>query len=273
MAKDVVPELMRSIEKAFEIHAENDKTLARVVKRIRDGTATQEDGHVYAIRIGKDSSRALQDVLTEKNLPDGQLYYNIATRTVIPTLENNQMLINDAATEIQEALDARMDVGLKPVKPEFPARRINDLIDKMTADGISLENALIWIREPIVNNSEAFFDDFVKENAKFRSKAGMKTTLTRIAEPKCCEWCAALAGTYEYGSAPDDIYRRHEFCRCTVTYQSKKISQNVWSKKQWQSTPEELERRQDTKPNQKTIAERQQMLERLIIDRENARRR
>jgi hypothetical protein len=140
-------------------------------------------------------------------------------------------------------------------------------------DGISLADALIWIREPIVNNSEAFYDDFIKENAKFRSKAGMKTTLTRIAEAKCCEWCAALAGTYEYGNAPDDIYRRHEFCRCTVTYQSKKISRNVWSKKQWQSTPEELERRQDTKPIQKSIAERQQILERLTIDREKARRR
>lgn len=273
MAKDVVPELMKSIEKAFEIHTANDKRLARVLARVRDGTATQMDGHAYALCIGRDSSQALQDVLTERNLPDGQLYYNIATRTVVPTLENNQMLINDVAAEIQAALDARADIGLKTVKPEFPVRRVSDLIDKMTVDGISLADALIWIREPIVNNSEAFYDDFIKENAKFRSKAGMKTTLTRIAEAKCCEWCAALAGTYEYGSAPDDIYRRHEFCRCTVTYQSKKISQNVWSKKQWQSTPEELERRQDTKPKQTSIAERQQMLERLIIDREKARRR
>ena len=268
MSKDVVPELMKSIEKAFEIHTANDKRLARVLTRVRDGTATQMDGHTYALCIGRDSSQALQDVLTERNLPDGQLYYNIATRTVVPTLENNQMLINDVAAEIQAALDARADIGLKTVKPGFPVRRVSDLIDKMTVDGISLADALIWIREPIVNNSEAFYDDFIKENAKFRSKAGMKTTLTRIAEAKCCEWCAALAGTYEYGSAPDDIYRRHEFCRCTVTYQSKKISQNAWSKKQWQSTPEELERRENTMPSIKSKYERQETLARLERDRE-----
>ena len=273
MAKDVVPELMKSIEKAFEIHTANDKTLARVSKRIRDGTATQEDGHAYAIRIGKDSSKALRDVLTEQNLPDGKLYYNIATRTVIPTLENNQALVNEAAAKIQKTADAKRKISLNAVKPDFPKDRISGLIDKMTADDIDLEDALIWIDEPIINNSEAFYDDFVRENAEFRSGAGMKTTITRIAESNCCKWCADLEGSWEYGSHPDEIFRRHEFCRCSVTYQSERTSQNVWSKKQWQSTPEELERRQDTKPKQKSIAERQQMLERLIIDRENARRR
>lgn len=268
MAKDVVPELMKSIEKAFEIHTANDKTLARVSKRIRDGTATQEDGHVYAIRIGKDSSRALRDVLTEQNLPDGKLYYNIATRTVIPTLENNQALVNEAAAQIQKTADAKRKISLNAVKPGFPKDRIAGLIDKMTADDIDLEDALIWIDEPIINNSEAFYDDFVRENAEFRSGAGMKTTITRIAESNCCKWCADLEGSWEYGSQPDEVFARHEFCRCSVTFQSERTSQNVWSKKQWQSTPEELERRENTIPSIKSKYERQETLARLERDRE-----
>ena len=123
----------------------------------------------------------------------------------------------------------------------------------MTEDGISLEEALIWLREPIINNSEAFFDDFIRENAKFRNDVGLKATLTRTAESNCCSWCAALAGTYEYGNAPDDIYRRHEFCRCTVTYQSERMSQNVWSKRQWESSQEEIDRRKEIGISQNTF--------------------
>lgn len=268
MAKDVVPELMKSIEKAFQIHTENDKTLARVTKRIRDGTATQEDGHIYAIRIGKDSSKALKDVLTEQNLPDGKLYYNIATRTVIPTLENNQALVNEAAAKIQKATDAKKKISLNTINPNFPKERILGLIDKMTEDDIDLEKALVWIGEPIVNNSEAFFDDFIRENAEFRSNAGMKTTITRIAESNCCKWCADLEGSWIYGEHPSEVFARHEFCRCSVTYQSERTSQNVWSKKSWQSTPEELERRENTRPSVMSKYERQEVLARLERDKE-----
>ncbi len=267
MATDVVPELLSEIETAFKSRNMTDRTLARVSAKIRDGTATQVDGHTYAERLGKNASKALQEVLTAENLPDGKLYYNIATRTVVPTLENNQALINEAASEIQKSIDVKNKIHLNSVKPVFPVERINGLIDKMTAEDIDLEQALVWIKEPIVNNSEAFFDDFIRENAKFRADAGLKTTITRIAESKCCEWCANLAGTYEYGKAPDEIYARHEFCRCSVTVQYKKTSENVWTKRQWESSTEELERRENTKPTQMTKAERQNVLERLDKDK------
>lgn len=267
MAKDVVPDLVKSIDKAFKIHTENDKTLSRVTKRIRDGTATQEDGHLYALRVGRDSSKALQDVLTAENLPDGTLYYNIATRTVIPTLETNQALVNEAAAEIQKSIDAKAKISLNAIRPKFPQERIEGLIEKMTADDITLEQALAWIREPIVNNSEAFYDDFIRENAEFRSGAGLKTKITRIAEANCCPWCAALEGSWEYGNEPSEVYARHEFCRCSVTYQSEKTSQNVWSKKSWQSSPEEIARREETMPRLKSKYERAEILERLEKDR------
>ena len=38
----------------------------------------------------------------------------------------------------------------------------------------------------------------VDSNAKFRTEAGLKATITRIAEADCCPWCDSLAGTYEY---------------------------------------------------------------------------
>ena len=271
---DVVPELLSEIETAFKSHNMTDRKLATVSKRIRDGTATQVDGHTYAERLGKNASKALQDVLIEENLPDGKLYYNIATRTVIPTLENNQALINEAATEIQKNIDKKSKIYLNSVKPSFPAERINGLIDKMTADDITLEEALVWIREPIVNNSEAFFDDFIRENAQFRNDVGMKATITRVAEYKACDWCKNLEGTYEYGKHPSEIFARHEFCRCEVTFTSNRTSQSVWSKKSWKSSEEELARRVGTKPQSMTVQERQDLLERLDKEKQsNAKKR
>lgn len=243
MAADVVPVLNEKIQTSFQSNMMRDRRIAQISKRIRDGTATFVDGHDYAERLGESLSKALISNLNEENLPDGRLYYNIAKRTVTPALQNNYELTNEAAEQIQSIIDSRLGIGLKSIKADFPESRIKGLIDKMTTEGISLEDALIWLGEPIINNSEAFFDDFIDSNAKFRTEAGLKATITRIAEANCCPWCDSLAGTYEYGSAPDDIYRRHQYCRCTVTYQIGKKSQNVWSKSQWESSPEEIDRR------------------------------
>ena len=243
MAADVVPVLNEKIQTSFQSNMMRDRRIAQISKRIRDGTATFVDGHDYAERLGESLSKALISNLNEENLPDGRLYYNIAKRTVTPALQNNYELTNEAAEQIQSIIDSRLGIGLKSIKADFPESRIKGLIDKMTTEGISLEDALIWLKEPIINNSEAFFDDFIDSNAKFRTEAGLKATITRIAEANCCPWCDSLAGTYEYGSAPDDIYRRHQYCRCIVTYQTGKKSQNVWSKRQWESSPEEIDRR------------------------------
>lgn len=269
MATDVVPQLMQEINTAFKTNNMTDRRLASVSKRIRDGTASLADGHLYAERVGKNASKALQKVLTEENLPDGRLYYNIANRTVKPVLMENQRLINEAASDIQKIADVKSGIGLNSVKPKFPEERIQGLIDKMTADGIGIDDALKWLAEPIVNNSEAFYDDFVKENASFRSKSGLKTKITRVAESKACEWCRGLEGTFEYGREPADIYKRHEFCRCVVTVTSErdKTTGDVWSKKSWQSTPEELARREGTKGAVTSAKERLETLERLEKDK------
>lgn len=244
---DVVPSLNESIERDFKSNVMKDRRIASITKRIRDGTATQLDGHDYAERLGENLSRALVGNLTPERLPDGRLYYNIAKRTVVPALHTNYDLTNEAAAEIQSAIDTAAGIGLKTTKADFPESRIQGLIDKMTSGDLDLDYAIIWLQEPIINNSEAFFDDFIRENAKLRNDVGLKATLTRSVASGCCKWCEELAGVYDYNNLPDyvadNIYRRHEYCRCTVTFQSEKTSQNVWSKRTWESTPEEIDRR------------------------------
>ena len=264
MAADVVPALREEISRSFQNGVMRDWRALRVSKRIRDGTATFTDAHTYAESLGENLSRALVSTLREDNLPNGRLYYNIAQRTVIPALKDNYNMVNKISADIQELTDKAEGIGLKTVAADFPEMRINGLIDKMTEDGITFEDVVKWLQEPIINNSEAFADDFVRENAKFRHNVGLKATITRIVAPGCCPWCEEKAGTYDYDKAPDDIYQRHEYCRCTVTYQSGRRSQDVWSKRTWESSKEELDRRksigqQAVKSSQERINEIRQL--------------
>ena len=264
MAQDVVPELNEKIQSSFKNYCMKDRRLIQISNRIRDGTASFKDAHDYAEHVGENLSKALVNNLTADNLPNGKLYYNIASRTVTPSLEENYELVNDISAQIQKAIDKKAKIGLGSVKADFPKERIQGLIDKMSADDLDLEDAIKWLKEPIVNNSEAFADDYIKANASFRTEAGLKTKIIRRADPNCCKWCSDLEGEYDYGSAPDDIYRRHEFCRCTVTYQSAKTSQNVWSKRTWETSAEDLEKRKDTGSSSKmTVQDRISQAENL----------
>ena len=266
MVKDVVPELMEQIDAKFKANNLRDRQLGRVSQRITAGTADLSDAHTFAERLGFNLSDALTGTLREDNLPNGRLYYNIAERTVIPALEQDYELVNEAAAMIQKSIDEKAQIGLASVRADFPMERIQNLIDKLTADEITPQQVISWLTEPIVNNSEAFVDDYVEANSKFRAKAGLKTKIIRKAAWNCCDWCSKLEGTYDYGSAPSDIYRRHEFCRCTVTYQSEKISQNVWSKRKWETPKVETPKR-----NELTAEERQSQLEQLKRDAELSR--
>lgn len=245
MATDIAPALLEQIQKRFQSRMMGDRELARISNKIRDGTATLYDGHFYSVRTGKHLSEALRDVLTENDLPNGTLYFNIANRTVVPALKETYGIVNDIDSQIQGAIDVKAKIGLRSVAADFPEERIKGLIDKMTEEGIEFDEVLKWLGEPIINNTEAFHDDFIKENARFRESVGLKSKIIRRAEANCCDWCANLEGSYDYGNVPPEVYARHEYCRCDVVFESGRSRQNVWSKESWSSTPEQIEARKE----------------------------
>ena len=88
------------------------------------------------------------------------------------------------------------------------------------------------LRGPIENISRSSYDDFVEENVGFMARSGMKSYIVRRQLGNCCEWCAGLAGTYEYGKEPKAVYQRHDNCSCIVTYINEKgEATDTWSKK------------------------------------------
>lgn len=269
MAVDVAPALVEGVQKAFDEGVARDPTIASILMRIRDGTPRAADSHRYAERLGEILAASYKKVIREDDLPNGRMYYNIANRIIKPPLRTNYDMVMETSEDIQKAIDVSDGLGIGTIAPDFPEARVDGLIDKLSDPENDFVRIIYWLGEPIVNNTEAFADDFVRANADLRSKMGLTETITRISAPGCCEWCDAMAGSYMYGEHPPDIFRRHEYCRCSVTHETAKGERtNVWTKKSWQATPEELERRRTAGAQDRmTARERQEVADRIERDR------
>ena len=82
-------------------------------------------------------------------------------------------------------------------------------------------------------------DDRMKTEAKFRSRAGLKCTVNRVAAAKCCEWCDQVAGKYAYEDTPPDLWRRHDNCNCTIVYGTRRDRQVLrGTEKKWEIVAE-----------------------------------
>ena len=89
-----------------------------------------------------------------------------------------------------------------------------------------------------VNVIQSFYDNFLQSNAEVRASAGLKTKIIRKVNRPCCDWCNRLQGTYDIDNVPDNIYRRHQNCDCTVVAVTEKGYTDVWSKKVYQTERE-----------------------------------
>lgn len=241
--EDITPELLSKIEKAFKAAIEKNKKITVLYERIRDGTATYQEANEFAIEIGESLAEAFKNHLSADILPDGRMYYNIASRIIPETLQHNHELITEVAAKIQEDLNKRAGIGIKAIKPELNEDRIKGLVEKVS--NAEDYNDVAWVLdEPIVNFSQSIVDDFIRENVEFQGAAGMRPKIIRTTVGKCCEWCEKLSGTYSYPNIRKDIYRRHERCRCIVTYDPDKGKdiQNVHTKR-WQEREKKRQER------------------------------
>lgn len=235
---DVAPDLLSKIRADFESCCAKDSKVQTFMKRIADGRATQDDCSLYARRIGELLSDSFLKFITADALPDGKMYYNIADRIVTPMLNNNYRLVNTAAAQVQTAMDKKAGIQIKPQTGKRPDERIHAIVDSLTDPTADIDAIRDRLGEPVRNTSQSYFDDYVQTNMEFRTKSGLTQTLTRTAETKCCQWCADLAGSWVYGrdDIPEDVYRRHDNCRCTVTYRTEKRLDVVHSGKEGKRT-------------------------------------
>lgn len=236
--EDISPELLSNIQDDFrKLYHENDKVID-IINTINEGRATYNDVYDYAYEIGEILSIAYNQNLSAELLPNGQMYYNIAQKVINPTMTNNYNMVLEASEQVQNELNKKANLGIKAVNPSINQDRIDGIINRISST--ENFNDISWILdEPIKNFSQSVVDDYIKANADFHRQSGLHPVIVRKAAGGCCDWCTRLAGVYNYPEdAPKDIFRRHNYCRCTTDYDPRdgKV-QNVHSK-EWRNETE-----------------------------------
>lgn len=213
--KDIAPELLERIEKAFQTAFGENRAIQSLNDVLFKGEATFQEAHRFSVILGEMLARAYESIHPEE-LPDGKMYYNIAKRVVEPTLKAGYELAATYAQTTQTLLNRKGRMRLKGVKAPLPQDKIDGLIEKVSSD--VFEKTRWVLGEPVKTFTQSVVDETVKANTIFQYRAGLTPKVVRKEVGNCCDWCKALVGEYEYPHVPQDVFRRHRYCRCTVEY-------------------------------------------------------
>lgn len=215
---DISPQLIDEIKSQFNALLQDDKQLKGLEEILKSGQSTYEDADHYAERIGELMGGAMQKTLSGDVLPDGKMYYNIADKVLNQTMADSHKVASDFVSETQTALNHRANLNMKGVKVPIHQDRIDGMVQHL-ADAESFDDTVAeWLRVAQVTYHKAIVTDSVKHNAEMHYEAGLNPKIKRRWFGGC-DWCRALAGTYDYpDGVPDDVYRRHGNCHCIVEY-------------------------------------------------------
>lgn len=228
--------LKRQIQTMFQSLASRDRTIARIAKKISDGTATYTDSSKYAEHLGNALAKAFQAVLTDEVIPADGISEKDADVVIGDLLRDQYGYVSDIAGQVQTCINKAYGLGLKAVKPDMSEDRISGIANRASYDSTRDRDEMRrTLGTNTANYSMSVSDDSCRENVEYQSRAGVSAKIVRRVEGfRPCQWCQDLAGEYDYGSQPDDIFRRHDNCNCTVEYipDRSSSSQDVWTK-QW----------------------------------------
>jgi len=230
MDKDIVIDLLKSIDGSFKDKNSKSKVLKKDIELLKNEKATYKEVNDLAIEVGQNLSQSINEFVTAESLPNEKMYFNISNRLMNHILKNNYDIVTGYASDVQNQLNQAANLHLKAQVPDFNQEKVKGLVERLTA----AENFddIRWIlNEPLVTFTQSIVDDSIQKNVEFQSKVGLKPKITRTVIGKPCDWCKSLAGTYEYSEAPNEVFHRHERCRCIVDYHpGDGRRQDVWSK-------------------------------------------
>lgn len=255
--------LLNNVQRTWAAKMLNDAKIqeyARLAQNSPDYTVAND----FAVRTGE----LLTEAINENTETLAFMSEEVASELLTPILTDEHNLITEVTKQVQANMNAADNIGLGVQVPDLDTNRIQGLIEKVSSYP-TYDEARWVLNEPIINYSQAIVDQSVQKNAKAQAKAGVKAYIVRKAEAHQskstvrrihgkpyhvryevpCKWCAALEGRYEYigngSNIPRDVYRRHEACRCTLTFEKGKQRQNVWDHGEtW--TEEEAEKQIDS---------------------------
>ena len=195
--------------------AANDPKMAGIIEKMNAGSVTWDEANEYGIRAGQ----ILSDIFKQKRPGLNISEWDI--EDLIPkSLGMDYRMVSEVAQAAQTTMNAADGIGIKAQASKFDSDSAYGIVEELKAnpDYTNIENTFY---DQIINFSQSVVDETIQANAEFQSKSGIKCYVVRKPEWGACKWCQALAGSYDYEDVKDtgnDVWRRHENCRCTINY-------------------------------------------------------
>lgn len=227
-------ELIETLKKEFSRSCKRDLNITAILDKVEAGLATYADAQELSVLVGKGLSTSMLRYVTEDFFVGDNFTREEAEAILTPMLEDAFERISTPTAQIQKTLNQKAGLGLNAQKPGINQERLNGLCEKISSYPTYAESKWVLDR-PVVNFCQNVVDESIKANAEFQYEAGLVPKIIRKPDSGACKWCLELAGEYTYPNVPQDVYRRHEDCNCSVEYDpadGRKGRQNVWDK-QW----------------------------------------
>ncbi len=233
MNSDLSKELLRKINKSFTLSYQKSEKVRKLLEAIRNKDCDYLKAMEYAEEVGRILAEAYMKNLSSDVLPDGKMYYDIASAILNPTLENNYGLISSYVCGAMDVMNEKAGINAKARKPSYNVDKTLGLIKKVSSAEY-FDDVKNYLNEPVITNALSIVDEGARVNADLHYNMNHKPIIIRKASFGCCDWCRSLAGVQEYYPTMNrDIFRRHQNCRCIVIYDPRNSDgkvQDVWTK-------------------------------------------
>lgn len=202
---------------AFKSWLINDKSAQALWNKVNNKKATYKDAKSYADRIGDEWARLLAEYGDNaiEHLDD-------ISKCMLKAYSESAYYTKN----LQKNLNEKANIGLKVIEPRIDETRISAMLKK-----IAEQNANWLLGSDVVQNiANAAVNDTIEANARFQNNAGLKTTMIRHIDGKCCDWCESISQggkEFEYGEQPDDFFAMHKDCTCWIEYKTSKDTQKI----------------------------------------------
>jgi len=226
-------EIYQRLRKQLDDALNADKRLANIAEKIKRKQATLADTAEYSEIVANHIAAVLQAAVGDIRSPLGK---ELVCREL---LRDHYAAINDVLGTVQAIVDEQREIHIRPQQAAFPAERVQKVAHALEDPTVSLDIIRRRANAPVANVAKSFHDDYIKENAKFRADAGLKCWITRHTDGNCCKWCTKAAGRYLYEDQPENLWRRHDNCGCTILYDTGRTVQTLRGRhKKWEVVSE-----------------------------------
>lgn len=224
-------EVLADVRRLYATGTATNPKLRAIRKKLVAGTATHKDLYEYAKSSGSVLSDALKANLTDDLIVNGAIPPDIVATVLAESFDDAWADVTAFGETLQTSLNNGYGIGIKGVKP-IKNNRADGIVKRIVTAQQYAD--IKWILDaPIETMVTKIADDVIYANADCMARAGIPTVISRVTNGGCCEWCEKLAGAFRYGDHPDDIFRRHQRCTCTVEFQANGKLQDAWTKRKY----------------------------------------